>query len=115
MWPPSGGGPRPPEDAAPATMTAAQLRPYTGTYRSPERASTDETVREAGRRIARHRRNDDAWLAPAGDDTFHSRQPWLPTVRFRRGPGGSVDAMLVTGSRVRNLRFDRVGGGAATR
>ncbi len=96
------------EDAEPTTLTAAQLRTYAGTYRSPELDSTYEIVVRGGELVARHWRNADATLTPSGDDEFDGDRSWLPRVRFERDAGGRVERMTVTGSRVRNLRFERV-------
>ena len=94
-------------EAEPPTLGAAQLRAYAGTYRSPELDSTYEIVVGDGALVARHWRNADATLTPAGDDAFRGDRPWLPTVRFIRDASGRVDGLRVTGSRVRNLWFAR--------
>lgn len=105
-------GPRPEGNAGfdeptPPTLTEAQLRAYAGTYRSPELDSTYEIVVQDGSLVARHWRNADATLTPAGDDEFRGDTSWMPVVRFLRGSGGRVDRLTITGSRVRNLVFLR--------
>jgi len=109
MGPPAEETPGGNETEEAPTLTARQLRAYEGTYRSPELDSTYEIVVVDGELVARHWRNADATLSPSGDDEFRGDRSWLPVVRFRRDGGGGVDGFSVTGSRVRNLRFERVG------
>ncbi|MEM7414951.1 MAG: serine hydrolase domain-containing protein [Gemmatimonadota bacterium] len=100
--------PGPAAERVPALELApSALRVYEGSYRSPELDSTYDLVVEDGTLVARHWRNDDAELTPYGDDLFRGDTQWFPEVRFTRAADGSVDGFLVTGSRVRNLRFDR--------
>lgn len=106
MGPPAEGGSGG-DTTATVALTAAQLRAYSGTYRSSELDSTYELTVADGALLARHWRNEPATLTPAGEDVFSGDRPWLPRVRFTRDAAGRVDAFLVTGSRVRNLRFDR--------
>ncbi len=101
-------------EAEPPLLTARQLRAYAGTYYSRELDSTYELAVDGGALVARHWRNTDATLTPAGEDEFRGDRPWLPTVRFRRDEQGRVTGLAVTGSRVRNLRFERVDAGPGT-
>ena len=97
-------------DAPPPMPTEAQLREYAGRYRSPELDMTYEVVVEAGRLVARHWRTGPSALAPAGEDTFSGNPRLFPELRFRRDGSGRVVAFTVTGGRVRDLIFERVGG-----
>lgn len=103
-----------PEDAEPEpepeapVLTAEQLAEYAGRYRSPELDSTYEVEVDAeGRLVASHWRNDPSVLTPTGSDTFTGDQWFLPEVRFVRDDSGRVTGFTVTGTRVRDLIFER--------
>ena len=97
-------------DAPPATPTQARLREYAGHYRSSEIDMTYEIAVEDGGLVARHWRTGPSALAPAGEDTFSGNPRRFPELRFRRNGAGRVVAFTVTGGRVRDLIFERVGG-----
>ena len=97
-------------DAPPATPTEAQLREYAGRYRSPEIDMTYEIAVDGGSLVARHWRTGPAVLAPTGEDAFSGDPRRFPELRFRRDGSGGVVAFTVTGGRVRDLIFERVGG-----
>ena len=97
-------------DAPPATPTEAQLAEYAGRYRSPELDMTYEIVHADGGLLARHWRTGPTALAPAGEDAFSGDPRRFPELRFRRDESGRVVAFTVTGTRVRDLIFERVGG-----
>ena len=95
-------------DADGPTLSAEQLREYAGSYRSPELDSTyDLEVDAEGRLVAGHWRNDPSVLSPTGDDEFAGDQWFLPEVRFVRDGAGRVNGFTVTGTRVRDLIFER--------
>ena len=95
-------------DADAPTLSAEQLREYAGSYRSPELDSTyDLEVDAEGRLVAGHWRNDPSVLSPTGDDEFAGDQWFLPEVRFVRDGAGRVNGFTVTGTRVRDLIFER--------
>ena len=96
-------------DAPPAAPDEARLREYSGRYRSPELDMTYEIAVDGGGLVARHWRIAPSALSPAGDDTFSGDPRRFPEVRFRRDAGGRVAAFAVTGTRVRDLIFERVG------
>ena len=89
------------------TLSLAQLREYEGWYRSVELDSSYEVVADGGELTALHWRNRRANLTPIGDDEFRGDVPWLPLVRFTRDGSGRLNSFTVTGSRVRNMVFER--------
>jgi CubicO group peptidase (beta-lactamase class C family) len=94
---------------APIRLAPAQLARYAGTYYSPELGTTYELrVREAGL-VAEHRRHPDTPLTPTQRDAFAGHSWWFHDVRFTRDSRGRIDGFRLTGSRVRNVRFERVG------
>ncbi len=100
--------PEPEAEAEGPTLTADQLREYAGSYRSPELDSTyDLDVDSDGRLVASHWRNDPTVLSPTAADAFASDQWFLPEVRFVRDGTGRVSGFTVTGTRVRDLIFER--------
>ena len=90
------------------SLSDSELREYSGHYRSPELDSTYEVFVESGRLVAEHWRNPRSILSPAGDDLFRGDQRWFPEVRFVRNQAGQVTGFTVTGTRVRDLMFERV-------
>ena len=88
-------------------LTEAQLREYVGEYRSPELDTSYEVYVESGRLVAGHWRNGPSILSPTGEDTFRGNRWWFPEVRFVRDAAGRVTGFTVTGTRVRNLVFER--------
>ena len=100
--------PEPEDEAEGPMLSAEQLREYAGSYRSPELDSTyDLEVDADGRLVAGHWRNDPSVLSPKGADEFAGDQWFLPEVRFVRDDGGRVSGFTVTGTRVRDLIFER--------
>ena len=90
------------------SISDSELREYSGHYRSPELDSTYEVFVESGRLVAEHWRNPRSILSPTGDDLFRGDQRWFPEVRFVRNQPGQVVGFTVTGTRVRDLMFERV-------
>lgn len=90
------------------SLSEAQLQEYAGEYRSPELDSSYEVVVESGRLVVRHWRNPPGTLSPVEEDLFSGDQWWFPEVRFARDRADRVDGFTVTGSRVRDLIFERV-------
>ena len=90
------------------SLSDSELREYSGHYRSPELDSTYEVFVESGRLVAEHWRNPRSILSPTGDDLFRGDQRWFPEVRFVRNQPGQVVGFTVTGTRVRDLMFERV-------
>ena len=96
-----------PDPEGPA-LTAERLQEYAGSYRSPELDSTfDLEVDAEGRLVASHWRSDPSVLSPTGADTFAGDQWFLPEVRFVRDGTGRISGFTVTGTRVRDLIFER--------
>ncbi|MEQ8331232.1 MAG: serine hydrolase domain-containing protein [Longimicrobiales bacterium] len=92
---------------APA-LTPAELQAYEGGYRSPELDATYDVAVEDGALVVRNWRIEDVTLTPTDTDAFTGDRWWLSQVRFRRDDRGRVDGLLVTGGRIRNVRFERV-------
>ena len=88
--------------------SAAELEAYAGRWFSPELETVYTLVVRDGALVATHRRHDDAELEPREPDVF--RGGVLGTVRFERDDAGAVVTLLATTGRVRNLRFERMGG-----
>ena len=82
---------------------------YAGMYLSEELGAFYSVRYENGRLRLRHRRYGDLPLTHLIGDTFRGDQWWLRSVRFLRDEEGRVTGFAMTGDRVRNLRFDKVG------
>ncbi|MGB1779934.1 MAG: hypothetical protein ACPHQP_10295, partial [Longimicrobiales bacterium] len=96
-----------PEDKA--RLTAEELRAFEGWYRSTELDSSYEIVAIDGALVAYHWRNAPATLTPSGGDDFAGDRGWLPQVRFTRDASGRLTGFTASGSRVRNMLFERQG------
>lgn len=86
--------------------TPEELDAYAGSYYSPELRTTYTISHEDGKLVARHQRNPDVELRSIGSDEFAGGQWFLSKVNFER-QDDQVTGFLVTGGRVRKLRFER--------
>ena len=91
----------------PVTLTAAQMAEYAGDYYSDELGTTYTLVVHGNGLVAEHRRNDDIKLTVVDRDYLTGTQWFFQQVRFVRDKDGRVTGFRLTGSRVRNMRFDR--------
>ena len=96
------------DPAAPADSSAANLATYAGEYRSDEAEATYTAAVVEGRLVLRMRPNATLRLSPTYADAFAG--PGGSVVRFIRGADGRVQAFTLGTERVRELRFDRIGG-----
>jgi CubicO group peptidase (beta-lactamase class C family) len=97
----------PARGADPAGASPAALEAYVGRYWSPETEAVATVTLENGRLMASRALQGRLPLVPLGPDRFAVQGG--PTLQFTRTAAGSaVDAVKVSGSRVRNLRFLRV-------
>jgi hypothetical protein len=100
------------ETAAP---DGEQLGQYAGRYYSPELDVYWTLEARDDHLVARRRKYVDSQLSPAFVDAFSD--DWLPImgypttylVVFQRGENGAITGLRVSGTRVRNLEFMRVG------
>jgi CubicO group peptidase (beta-lactamase class C family) len=89
-------------------LSAAALAEYEGVYHSDELGTAFTIAVRDGHLVAEHRRHAPATLAASGEDRFLGDRWGMGTVAFTRDAEGRVDGFLLTGSRVRNLRFERL-------
>jgi CubicO group peptidase (beta-lactamase class C family) len=88
-------------------IAAAGLAELTGRYWSDELETGYELVLEDGRVLARHARHPDIALYAVAPDTFAGDVWWFSRAAITRDDGGRVNGFRLTGSRVRDLRFER--------
>jgi len=81
------------------------LSDYTGDYYSDELSTSYSMVVESGKLIARHFRTGDVTLIPSRADQFSGNQWYFGNIAFVRDPNGKVTGCIVSGFRVRNLKF----------
>lgn len=91
----------------PFAPDAAQLAEYAGAYYSPELDTTYTLEVKEGKLVAQHPRNEPSTLTPVSTDRFNGNQWYFSGVRFTRDDQGKINGLLVSGGRVRNLRFNR--------
>ena len=85
---------------------------YVGTYYSPEIEALYEIRADDDGLLVYHLKHGEMRInMGAGEDDFTSMRFFLRQLRFTRDESGAVDGFLLTGSRVRDLRFVRVTGG----
>jgi len=89
-------------------LTSIQIAEYSGEYYSEELGTTYVLVAEGKKLIAQHRRHGDNELIPSDTDQFSGGQWWLSKLIFKRSEDKKITGFLLTGGRVRNLRFDKV-------
>jgi CubicO group peptidase (beta-lactamase class C family) len=87
--------------------TEADLAEYTGDYYSEELGTTYTVTLQSGALVVTHRRHDDITLKAMGVDNFQGNRWFFQRVRFTRDNGNRVSGFRLTGSRVRNVRFDK--------
>ncbi len=92
---------------APPVLTTEDLRRYAGDYVSEELGTTYTLAVEGEKLVARHQRNEDTVLVPTDPDTFAGDHWYFGNIRFVRGADGNVSGLILSGGRVRNLRFDK--------
>jgi len=81
------------------------LRPYVGTYYSPEIETVyDIRVDDEGL-VVYHLKHGEMRISVEREDHFSGTQFFLRALRFTRDESGAVDGFRLTGGRVRNLRF----------
>jgi CubicO group peptidase (beta-lactamase class C family) len=95
--------------------TAAELTAYAGTYYSPELEAVYRVERTGDRLTLHHVRHGAVPLEPIDARTFTGRRWPFNRVVFERDEAGTVTAFLLTGSRVRDVRFVRLTAGALPR
>jgi CubicO group peptidase (beta-lactamase class C family) len=81
------------------------LADFAGLYYSEELDVTYRIAIRDGRLVVQRRRFSDQVMTPVFGDAFNAGRLF----RFSRDRGGYVDGFEVTGSRVRNVRFNRIG------
>ncbi len=92
----------------PWTPAGAALGEFTGRFRSEEAEAEYTVTEEVGALHLVLRPHVRIALTPSYADVFTTPQGWI--VRFVRGADGRVTAMSLGMGRVRDLRFDRIGG-----
>ncbi|UCC40379.1 MAG: serine hydrolase [Candidatus Aminicenantes bacterium] len=91
----------------PPTLNPKQLAEFAGDYYSEELGTTYTIVVQDEQLVAQHRRHDDIKLNPTDMDQFVGEQWFFSQVQFTRDKEKKLTGFLLTGSRVRNLRFDK--------
>jgi CubicO group peptidase (beta-lactamase class C family) len=88
-------------------LAPEQMREYAGDYYSGELETTYQIVLQDEEILARHRRHGDIPLVRTKEDVFTGRRWFFHKVQFVRNEKNRIAGFLLTGGRVRNLRFER--------
>ncbi len=91
----------------PIHLNPEQIAEYTGEYYSPELDTFYRIVWVEDRLVATHRKHDDIPLTKITPDYYSGTEWFFRTLHFTRDESNSIDGFMVTGSRVRNLRFTK--------
>ncbi len=106
------------EEAAPPTPEDP-LASYQGAYYSRELDTLYRVGLQGDGLVLTHHRHPDAALIPLGGDRFRGQAWYMRLLEFTRDDQGELNGFRATGSRVRDLRFERIpdpaGGGDGTR
>jgi CubicO group peptidase (beta-lactamase class C family) len=103
-----------PEKAAPAEdiksepLTPEQLTEFEGDYYTEELDTTYSIRVHGDQLVAKHIRHDDILLTDT-DGHFLGNTWFFPKIHFKRDDTGHVIGFRLTGGRVRNLRFEKLG------
>ncbi len=102
-----GGTDMPAKRIEPMILKPEQLKEYVGDYYSDEMGTTYTLVVDKGKLIAQHRRNEDSVLSPTVIDEFAGSNWYFSKIQFTRAKNKKISGFRLSGSRVRNLRFDK--------
>jgi CubicO group peptidase (beta-lactamase class C family) len=86
-------------------LTPGQMQEYTGDYYSRELGTSYKLILEENKLLARHRRHGNIPLVLKKKDEFTGRTWFFQKIRFMRNEKQEISGFLLTGGRVRNLRF----------
>ena len=98
------------EKIAQPALSPLQRQAYTGKFYSPELDTFYRIVLEEGQLIARHRRHEDIPLTIITPDYYSGREWFFRVVHFLRDQNENITGFLLTGGRVRHLRFNKIEG-----
>ncbi len=91
----------------PRQVSCEQLAALAGQYHSDELGTVYSMTPAEDGLLMQHRRHQDVTLAAIEEDVFQSLSGRTGKIRFLREEG-EVTGFLLTGGRVRNLRFDKL-------
>ena len=91
----------------PPTITQDLLTEYQGDYYSSELRTIYTMVAEDFKLIAKHQRHENQILTYSDKDHYVGEKWFFNNVHFTRDKDDRIDGFLLTGGRVRNLRFDK--------
>jgi CubicO group peptidase (beta-lactamase class C family) len=109
---PSAAGGRSASASSGPAPVAQELTDYVGNYYSPELEAVYRLALAGDTLVARHVRHGDIPLVATGQDVFAGGRWFFARLTFTRDDRGRVDGFRATGSRVRDLRFERLPDGA---
>jgi CubicO group peptidase (beta-lactamase class C family) len=101
----AGGQTIPARKLMPPVLKAEALAEFSGDYDSPELQTTYSLSIKDGKLIAGHPRNPDTHLEPSDIDQFSGDNWWFGKIKFERDESKKISGFILSGSRVRNLRF----------
>jgi CubicO group peptidase (beta-lactamase class C family) len=96
-------------------LTAVELTAYAGTYYSPELEAVYRVERTGDSLTLHHVRHGAIPLEPIDGRTFTGRRWPFNRLVFERDAAGAATGFLLTGSRVRDMRFVRLAADALPR
>jgi len=85
--------------------TEAELKPYAGSYYSPELDVLYRLQVQGGELLLERPRQPPSELFALGADRFGGSTGSISTLAFTRGNDGQVDGLRISGGRVQDLRF----------
>ncbi len=95
----------PAKKIVPPLLSAEALIEFSGDFYSAELQTTYSLAVQDGQLVAQHPRNPDTHLEPSAIDQFTGDNWWFGKARFVRDQEETISGFVLSGSRVRNLRF----------
>lgn len=91
-----------------SNLSEADMERYTGKFVNTETQATYTMEIKEGSLVATHMRHNDIPLKHIEGDTFRGNAWWFGKTEFTSDPEGKITGFLLTGGRVRNLKFERM-------
>lgn len=84
------------------------LQDFVGDYYSPELFTTYAVTVEGGKLVAKHFRTGNINLTISKPDSFTGDRWYFGLVKFERNQSGIVNSFILSGGRVRHVKFEKV-------
>jgi CubicO group peptidase (beta-lactamase class C family) len=91
-----------------SALSASDMNKYVGKYMNAETQAIYHIEIKDGSLVATHMRHSDIPLNHAEGHVFRGNTWWFGKTEFKSSSDGKITGFLMTGGRVRNLKFERI-------